>query len=134
MAFTYSSAYCPPPQVDCRICQHNDDLNFLCNSLNLDMRAYIFSGGLWLKRLRCLCFGLQVMRWWKANIGSLGEQFQIVGELICFNVWYHILYKIIYFFVVPYQVQRVQYCAYDFIAHRWNGSILAIYKLENTNG
>jgi hypothetical protein len=21
----------------------------------------------------------------------IGEQFQIVGELICFNVWYHIL-------------------------------------------
>jgi hypothetical protein len=26
----------------------------------------------------------------KADIGSLGEQFQIVGEFICFNVWYHI--------------------------------------------
>jgi hypothetical protein len=58
------------------------------------------------------------MRWWKAGIDSLGEQFQVVGELICFNVWYHILsyrvqrvhthtyiYEIRYFFVVPYQVK-----------------------------
>jgi hypothetical protein len=58
----------------------NDDLDLLCNSLDLDMRAYmiillvfcvcnngthgrITGGGLWPKRLRCLCFGLQVMRW-----------------------------------------------------------------------
>jgi hypothetical protein len=27
------------------------------------------------------------------------------------------IYEIKYFFVVPYQVQRVQYCVYDFIAH-----------------
>jgi hypothetical protein len=85
------------------------------------------------------------MRWWKAGIGSLREQFQIVGELICFNVWYHILsyictyiyiyiYVIKYFFVVPYRVLKVQYCVYDFIAHRWNGSTLAMYESENTNG
>jgi hypothetical protein len=40
------------------------------------------------------------MRWWKADIGSLGEQFQIVGELICFNVWYHILsYRCTYIYI-----------------------------------
>jgi hypothetical protein len=42
--------------------------------------------------------------------------------------------EIKYFFVVPYQVQRVQYCVYDFVAHRWNGSTLAMYEPENTNG
>jgi hypothetical protein len=36
--------------------------------------------------------------------------------------------------MVPYRVQRVQYCVYDFIAHQWHGSTLAMYELENTNG
>jgi hypothetical protein len=44
------------------------------------------------------------------------------------------IYEIKNIFVVPYLVQRVQYCVYDFIANRWNGSILAMYELENTNG
>jgi hypothetical protein len=29
------------------------------------------------------------------------------------------IYDIKYIFVVPYRVQRVQYCVYDFVAHRW---------------
>jgi hypothetical protein len=30
--------------------------------------------------------------------------------------------------VVSYRVQRVQFRIYDFIAHQWNGSTLAMYK------
>jgi hypothetical protein len=48
-------------------------------------------------------------------------------------IYIHI-YEIKYFFVVPYRLQRVQYCIYDFIAHQWNGSTLAMYKPENTKG
>jgi hypothetical protein len=56
----------------------NDDLDLLCNSLDLDMRAYMF-----ILLVFCVCSnGLGVQN-------CLGEQFQIVGELICFNVWYH---------------------------------------------
>jgi hypothetical protein len=36
--------------------------------------------------------------------------------------------------VVPYRVQRVQYCVYDFVVHWWNGSTLAMYEPENTDG
>jgi hypothetical protein len=47
---------------------------------------------------------------------------------------YIFIYEIKYFVVVPYQVQRVQYCVYDFVAHQWNGSTLAMYEPENSNG
>ena len=47
------------------------------------------------------------------------------------TTYYHIdvhryIYEIKYFVVVPYRNQRVQYRVYDFVAHRWNGSTLAM--------
>jgi hypothetical protein len=71
-------------------------------------------------------------RQWSALGKVFGQILSITSSGIdsqIFSVIYNvILYKIKYFVVVPYRVQRIQYRVYDFVAHRWNGSTLAMYE------
>jgi hypothetical protein len=67
-------------------------------------------------------------RHWSA-LGKVFKQIRSITPLgTDSQIFSVILYEIKYFVVVSYQVQRVQYRVYDFVAHQWNGSTLAMYE------
>jgi hypothetical protein len=102
----------------------NDDLHFLCKSLDLDFRSYMF-----VLLVFCVCSNGKKRGVISSDCSNSVDSTRIVGELKYFNFLYHVLsYRCVYiyeikcFVVVPYRVQRVHHCVYDCVPHRWNGS------------